>query len=592
MLLALPCLAQALVPGGYHRREVSGWTLLAVSLPIDGFTACVMDPLPLPVSVTATRDPFIELESQELAGHPLYKASGAQPDELLRALVTRARLLAKLPGGSPYSEGERHLIYLAGLRLPVLSDSRPGGTPARPVLLLAGDQAPSELMRILVRHSDELPMAAGEAPHEEVEPPADGWWRHLERREPGTVLVGTRILPGVSLDAPAAQVAWRALERRIEHELKGSVQARWTANTNGGLWWVRWTAPPDSLAFCRDSVKRVLGALREGDLSAEEYADHRAWCQRREKAAWHSPERFFEHYLLAELQGRLPPPQGGTPDPWDGVDQETVRQMVLTFFSREVVGVTAGTLDLGVQKWPAEPEPTEYWHEAEMAVEDLRPEARQRLARAALDRAARSLWAGAPPGSLKVESSWVYERPESPLAGTLEEVFVFPGRVRRTFYPLGTGEGIKTWLVDGQGGAEDFEMKRALSANERRQLRLRLALDPWSLLREHWKTDHPLRYLGARALDGGVCQGVASVHGADSLTVYLDALSGLPVCVTLDGKGGFAPTQKLRCTGYVDWGGCRYPSRLERFSAIKREVVQTVEKVSYGSHLAGSSLLK
>jgi hypothetical protein len=133
-----------------------------------------------------------------------------------------------------------------------------------------------------------------------------------------------------------------------------------------------------------------------------------------------------------------------------------------------------------------------------------------------------------------------------------------------------------------------FGARRDLRPEERRELRRRFRLDPWRAIRSG--ADAELSYLGAIHEDGTVSQGVAIVHGVDTLLVLVDPEHGTPTRTAV--RSTLEPAAEIRCMDYVTWNDRRYPRRLECFEGGRRVAVFDIEAVAEPGRLAGSGTLE
>jgi len=586
LALLIPATLHAFVPFGYHRRVDSGWTLIAVSAPIDGYSACVMNPPCRGGDRVEGDRALVELSTRRFAGHLLRRSHGESLHQVIRDLADRMCVPDTEIPAPGFTEAVLHLIHLAGVRLAEMENTASA-------LLLAGDQSPASLMEQLLALSREmLPPVVSPAGEDVVSHPAYGWWRHLERTGPPRVLVGVPLPGGVSMVTPELQIALQALEYELDQRLTGPQTTGWAANHEGALWWIEWSAPPDSLPVLRTLVRSTLEALREEGLTDAEFEAHRTWHAEKDQAAFRRWDPWFERYVIGEMQGELPAPPAELRHRWDGVDGQSVRQFVLAFFPREFVAVSVGALAAREPAWPPHEEPTERWGTVRPWAEAVDAETRHDLASDALARAAKMMWRNGPPDSLRVGAKWVLDRPGAPVTGHVIESIHFPEAIRRDFTPFGSQDVIAMLMDGGEGRKISRKDDDTISDAEARRLRLRMRLDPWNVVRQMRDAIADVRYDGAVLKGTTSCQALRWVRDGVTTVLMLDSLEGLPQSIILHGVDSPATRDELRCYQYQEWADCLYPGRLERYTGPRREAAFDITDVRAGWRLAGKDRLK
>lgn len=583
-------LAGATFPFGVHRRAHGRWTLVAVSVPVAGYTACVMDPPSRKPGSIPGGDGMRGLQARRSAGHRFLRADGDSPAAALDALFRGLPAPASAFPASGLDEIDRHLLYLAGARSAELLGDSAGATPASPILLLAGVERASELMARLVERCDALPEPEG-APTAEnpPAPAAHGWWRHLDLPglEPALAL-GLRLPGGLSLEDPAMRVALRALHHRLRARLGSLLRVQRVDSQDGVIFWAGWRAPADSLPAYRDAFKSILAELRRDGVGQEELNAHVAFFKDVDERGPQGADRWFEDIFLGEVVGRPPHALLERSKGWEDLGRSAVHDRMLAFFAADPVAVSAGPLAEESLVAGEGVGPTERWRARSMDVESLSSGERTELASAALRRVERALWRGAPPESVSVVARCALAREGSPLTGRVVEKLVFRRGIRREFAPTGAPVLVDTWTSDVDEGAVAFGARRDLRPEERRELRRRFRLDPWCAIR--FGAEAELSYLGAVHDDGRVSQGVTIARGVDTLLVRIDPEQATPTSTAM--QSTLEPAAEIRCMDYVTWNARRYPRRLECVEGGRRTAVFDVEAVAEAGRLAGSGTLE
>lgn len=582
VLLAVAAQSSAVLPLGYHERSASGWTLLAVSVPIPDHTACIMD-RPPGDDLPADGDILETL----VAGHPVERIDGAASVTLIRRLLThRAPEGARDAAIAPI---DRHVLALAGARWRELGADSTAEGPGPPVLLLAGPESPDELMRTLAELASELPEAprTTQATEGATDPPSTGWWRHVEGDASPKVAIGLGVPSAGPELSFSARIALEAFGQRLA-AFRGGATRRELRMRGGSVHVFEWSMPADSTPFVHDAALEALAELRRSSMGVTAFERERAKVVAADRAAIHSPpNRWFASALAAELGGEPPRSAHDAGRVWSHVTQESVREAARTLLPHGVTVVSFG--ELGDM---AEQSPTERWPVADVVyVDALAPGARDRLAEHAVRRAQRRLWADAAPQAVTVESEWVLSRADGPLSGRLVETLLFPDAIRRDYYPAGPDLVFSTWLVADSLRAAIQGAPRDTLPGERGRLRDRREADAWSAVRLASEMGREIRYEGPAHADGEVFQSLTVPLGDHALRLWLSPETGLPERVFIE-RGATRVTPEYRFAAYVDGDGFSYPGRIERHVGARREAVLTVRACAPATRLAAVERLQ
>lgn len=554
----------------FHRREVSGWTLLAIEVAIPEYTACILGG-PEPTLASGEHATGLEVRAGSVAGVPVRRADGRNATTAVRAVLTESPAREAERGIDPLT---RHLLEIAGC------DPAEG---ARPILLLAGPVDAGTMMEVLLEWIPRLrvgPSALRERPRAAW----DRWWRHVELVE------GDRVGVGFVVDSPSApeqlatRLAWDLLTDRLEGDGGRPEIVPWTAKRL----FVRWYDRPASEApRLGERVRAALRELATSPPDSAEVAEVRARLLRLDQEHVTEPDRWFRDILLDELAGERPRPVDDLLPDWAAIDLPFLQRVAIEVLPRDVLTVSAGAYPGGGGGSGATGfGPTERWPSIEPALDALDPEERRTLVASVLARSRRSVLGKSDAIGFEVHGRWEFLA-AAVVEGTVHDRLDLPDRIQRTFEPEGSGLEFRLQVPapsrDGSD-SEGPEWSGPGADAARQRTRSRLRSDPWNVLwgfelhRSEASREGGVSYLGGIIHEGVVFQGLRRVESGDTLDVWIDPVSGEPRRFWIDDRRSVRP-HEVRYLGYQDFAGGRYPTRIEWWRAARREEAIDVGRV-------------
>lgn len=527
---------------GFHRREASGFTLLAVSARIDGATALVVDR-----PATGREANESPLHARWLADHLVLRADGDDPRSLLRLVLDAPAPRANAP---THAIERRHLDAL-------LDPSPADSLSARPILILAANAPPARLMPFLIAAVEGKKVQA--RPTARSEPlPCSGWWRHLAATD-SLAAGAARLVLGIEMrwETRREALAARLLRSLLAETMAAAfpnAEILLTRRAHGARLVLALTTPEDSLEAVVDRARARLRAFRDAPVDDAAFIASRRALQANDQRAAAAPSRWFEDVLLDEIGGEPPLLITDLGSSWEGTTPRFVEETRSRRAPPDwvVVSRSASMPPIGsiTEAWPA-PGVTTF--------EALSREDRDALAAGAFARARAALGRRSP--SFRVRSSWRLERDDAPITGSVIDSLAFDGAIRRSFSPEGTTLSLDLSPAEGAGAANAFAWNGQGPLDRRRML------DPWVLLEA--ADAGPVRYGGWIHAGGQGYQLIEKPIEKGVVALYVLPESGL--LERAEWREGPGAAVRAHYADYRDVGGAFYPMRLT-FEAAGRSL--------------------
>jgi hypothetical protein len=176
------------------------------------------------------------------------------------------------------------------------------------------------------------------------------------------------------------------------------------------------------------------------------------------------------------------------------------------------------------------------------------------------------------------------------------DVIVFPDKERTEFRSTGTritqvNTGDTGWIFDGD--QELIKVQTETQVNNFKQA-IRTSLD--NLLREYWKGDAEISYVGKRAATLGKRNEVIKLVYKDGFTVEFEfaADDGLPQKAIYMRKNidGEDVKEEDRYAQFIDLGGIRAPFIIDRFTGGKQSSRINYESVEFNRNISDAIFAK